>query len=517
MTMNRSAPWSALAVIFAMALVGFIGCNSQKTAPPRTGALPSPAAPAEAAGSQSKLFQHWPTPVGALIITGEMIGYLEPCGCTQGQLGGLGRRYDLIERLRAQGWPLVLIDLGSLADPPNARGGIEESKIKFNIALRALTAMNYDAIAFSAEDLRPSVDETLGQYLNLGDRPKIVAANVTPDPGYEKIIQPSVRASAGPVKIGITAVLDPKTLEELNDPGKALLTVSTPQSSLPKVLADLESDTHVQVLMVQGPPALAKELANDFPSFEIVVATSEGDTEPNDQPEMLNDGKTALVQVGKKGKFVEVVGLYQDPKQKFRYQRVNLNQKYKYAEPMKKLIDQEFQDELKTMDVVAKFPKHAHIGTPGATYIGAEHCKTCHPATFAKWATTKHAQGYEAIIRPERYRAHDAECVSCHTTGFEYISGFVSAEATPHLKGNQCENCHGPGSKHAAEPDNPEYRQPMHLTAEQADKNHLCLRCHDEDNDPHFEFTNRWSQIVHKGLDKYDDPKVHQGITLKKK
>ncbi len=65
---------------------------------------------------------------------------------------------------------------------------------------------------------------------------------------------------------------------------------------------------------------------------------------------------------------------------------------------------------------------------------------------------------------PKRNREFDAECISCHTTGFPYKSGFVSAEATPFLKGNQCENCHGPGSLHNADPDNMAYRKPMTLT-----------------------------------------------------
>ena len=79
------------------------------------------------------LFADWPTPDGVLVISGEQLGYLEPCGCTQGQLGGLLRRYDLVERLQSQQkWPLALIDLGSLIkDPAAARGGFEQTKIKF--------------------------------------------------------------------------------------------------------------------------------------------------------------------------------------------------------------------------------------------------------------------------------------------------------------------------------------------------------------------------------------------------
>jgi hypothetical protein len=101
--------------------------------------------------------------------------------------------------------------------------------------------------------------------------------------------------------------------------------------------------------------------------------------------------------------------------------------------------------------------------------------------------------------------------VSCHTTGFEYTSGWSSPERSKHLEANQCENCHGPASKHVADPDNPAFLKPMHLTAAQADRNRLCVRCHDEDNSPHYNFDKYWKRIDHTGLDDYKDPETHKG------
>jgi hypothetical protein len=82
---------------------------------------------------------------------------------------------------------------------------------------------------------------------------------------------------------------------------------------------------------------------------------------------------------------------------------------------------------------------------------------------------------------------------------------------TPYLKGNQCENCHGPASAHVENPDDPAILKTIKLAAAEVDRTHFCLRCHDEDNSPRFEFTGYWGQIAHKNLDQYTDPKVHQG------
>ena len=65
----------------------------------------APTAEAAKAEQAPKIIADWaasPRPA-ILLISGEQDGYLDPCGCTEGQLGGLGRRYDLLEKLRGQG------------------------------------------------------------------------------------------------------------------------------------------------------------------------------------------------------------------------------------------------------------------------------------------------------------------------------------------------------------------------------------------------------------------------------
>ncbi len=64
-------------------------------------------------------------------------------------------------------------------------------------------------------------------------------------------------------------------------------------------------------------------------------------------------------------------------------------------------------------------------------------------------------------------------------------------------------------------PPNPTTRSssgPSRPNVEDFRENNRCIACHTEDDSPHFDFEKYWPTIIHNGLDKYDDPKVHQGI-----
>src|SRR5208282_4425390 len=61
-------------------------------------------------------YRDWPKPDVAIVLSGELHGYLQPCGCSEPQKGGLARRYNLLQALtKDRGWPVVAADLGDLA------------------------------------------------------------------------------------------------------------------------------------------------------------------------------------------------------------------------------------------------------------------------------------------------------------------------------------------------------------------------------------------------------------------
>ena len=132
-------------------------------------------------------------------------------------------------------------------------------------------------MALTAEDLKVGVDEAFGQFLNMPRRHDPRSSPPTSRAGRasSRGSVPSVRTSGRPGQGRASPPWStPRPLDEADRPrqGRPAPPSSAPDESLPAVLADLEKDTDVQVLMVQGPPELAKTLAEKYPAFDVVVA-----------------------------------------------------------------------------------------------------------------------------------------------------------------------------------------------------------------------------------------------------
>ncbi len=110
-------------------------------------------------------------------------------------------------------------------------------------------------------------------------------------------------------------------------------------------------------------------------------------------------------------------------------------------------------------------PREPGKGEP--SYVGQDACVDCHDAAKKVWETTAHARAYATLS--DQFKEFNLDCVSCHVTGYDKPGG-STVTAVKGLTDVQCEVCHGPGSKHAA---NPALAIPVPKPA--ADS---CLACH---------------------------------------
>ncbi len=98
----------------------------------------------------NELFDGWEAPAVVLMLTGELHGYIEPCGCSVNQLGGLSRRADLLRQIDERKWPVAAFDVGGLVNHPNRRQG----KFKFDMIQKCLVDMRYAGVAMGIEELQ---------------------------------------------------------------------------------------------------------------------------------------------------------------------------------------------------------------------------------------------------------------------------------------------------------------------------------------------------------------------------
>ncbi|MCA9033871.1 MAG: hypothetical protein KDA91_02015 [Planctomycetaceae bacterium] len=470
-------------------------------------------------------FVSWPVPKAGLVITGEQLGYFEPCGCTANQLGGMNRRASLTDKLRELGWTARGIDLGSMS-----RRSVRQSQIKFEITLQALREMKYVAIGLGPEELRLDPGYLISQHTTDGDLPiAFVSSNLTffgtPDLGTPL---PWKVVDINGVKVGMTSVMSDSRRREVipdrspEDAANADIQWLDPVESLKKALEHFEGEgVQFKVLLSQSSVNESRDFARQFPAFDIVV-TSKGFGDGEQEAEMI--GTTRLLQVGEKGKHAGVVGLYPDhPDQPVRFELVTLSgENFGESETMIRLM-QTYQDQLKDERMVTADGPVSH--PTGAQFVGAAKCGECHTKAFEVFEKTAHADAFKSLdphYQREGFerlngiiRTHDPECLACHVTGWEpkeylrFRSGFINEDMAETdedkllqslLAGNQCENCHGPGSQHIEqiEADNIEAaRSLMKVPLSESG----CVKCHDGENSPDFNFEEYWEAIKHPGLD----------------
>ncbi len=456
----------------------------------------------------------WPEPELLFFVSGRQHGYIEPCGCTglENAKGGLSRRDTLLKDLRSRFANLIPMDAGN-----QVRRFGRQAELKFQATVDSLYAMEYQAIGFGPDDLKLSTGDLVSAVAGSDpDKTPFVCANVNLlglTPQYRIL-------TVGKRKIGITSVLGEEYVRNINSDE---IETSDPVESLRTVLDTFrQEDCELFILLAHASLAETRELVKKFPEIQIVV-TAGGAGEPTVKPERVPGAHAYIIQVGTKGMHVGALGIYMDPKQPVRYERIPLDARFGDSKPMLERFAA-YQNDLKQIgfEQLGVRPV-AHPFDSGRTYVGHEVCADCHTKAFEVFEETPHAHATMSIADPtqrsEIPRIYDPECVSCHVTGWDpqgyvpYKSGYVDFTQSVHLRSNGCENCHGPGSRHVAAEkgdidvtvaEMAKFREEMRLTLDEA-KTSKCFECHDLDNSPKFQidgaFEEYWEKIKHDGKD----------------
>ena len=373
-------------------------------------------------------FESGAPPSVVILYTGGTRSHLEPCGCYQEQSGGLPRRAYVVDEIRKRGFPTLLVDAGNIFD-----GDAEIDARRCETNIKALAAIGYSAVGLSESDL--AYDEA---YLS---RQRAVATFpfLAPDAGRADRTQPFVVEQVGEYAIAFIA-------------GEAC-EAAVPQADIVVALGDSEATEHIDIVIC--PDEIEAKASEDGPVY--VGCTYEGKTL----------GVLALW-IGTNGKLDQHYTT-----------ELALTGEVGESEPVRQLLTDFYREtasENPSQDS-RLFAEQLLEQQPKNGYASATACQRCHEQEYLQWSATRHAFAYETLLKKERY--FDAGCVSCHTTGFGYPTGFQIGDSDSTLKGVQCETCHGPGKQHIGNPKKSNIRSGADTA--------LCLACHDTKHSPGFE------------------------------
>ena len=367
------------------------------------------------------------SPSVVVLYTGGTESHLEPCGCYQEQSGGLPRRAYAVDQFRKRGFEMLLVDAGDLFD-----GEAEIDARRCETNMKALTTMGYSAVALSESDLGYS-----DAYLN---RQRAVATFpfLAPDTERGDFTQPFL-------------------IEQVERWTLALVAGEASEEVV------LQAD----VIVALGDPG-------DSEHIDAVIR-------PHRIEATVSEGGTLYVGCKPEGKTLGVLALWIDSNGELaRHYTTDLalTAEVGESEPIRQLLTDFYRD-VSTENPSHNsrlFAKQLLEQQQENGYASAAACQRCHEQEYLQWSATRHAFAYETLLKKERY--FDAGCVSCHTTGFGYPTGFQIGEQDSTLKGVQCETCHGPGKQHVGNPKQSNIRSGADTS--------LCLECHDTTHSPGF-------------------------------
>jgi len=125
----------------------------------------------------------------------------------------------------------------------------------------------------------------------------------------------------------------------------------------------------------------------------------------------------------------------------------------------------------------------------------------CHRKQYKQWQTSEHCRAWQSLV--VKKQNHNEACQKCHTTLYGQEDGFTKVTETPYMVNVQCVECHQPvadidthvgrfGGRRYSSKDETVKAAEFRPVAEQ-----ICLRCHDSDNSPDFNYELFLSKVKH--------------------
>jgi len=424
-----------------------------------------------------------------IFFTSDTRGRIEDCGCPSKPKGGLPRRATALQAYGTD--PYLLLDAGNMNTP-------SQSFILLNwkYELDMMGRMKYQAANIGRTEVQVSKKQLLEVA---GSAPvPLISANVVDAQSLAPILPAYVILEQFGKSIGVLGLLD-EGYEDVQIHHS--LTVTPAGEALGKILTELKGKCDMLILLADMPLDRAKTLAKDYPQIALVIVAQQ----PQQQSESVSIDKTYLVEAGRGDyRLAKLTAkLTHDKLGDLNVQEFKLGDETAEDMALVQMIE-EYNNKLNQRisglqggSQIQRWWDLYHNKGIKSWYGGAVRCAACHRQDYKSWSRSAHAHAYSTLV--EKNRHTNPECLRCHTVGFNEPSGFKLEEFSEHLRGVQCESCHGEASNHdimnrgvrpAQKPTLREYPDTDAIVK-------LCMTCHDPANSPDFDYLQYWKKIDH--------------------
>lgn len=436
-----------------------------------------------------------------ILLSGNIRGFIEQCGCKSNQQGGLARRATNIKSLRQKFSDLIVVDVGNLfpKDPQNQFWITDFESKELDIFLQATEQMDYDLTAVSFNELFYGYDFFASKKM-LVNFP-FLCANVFKN--GSPIGTPIATLTSGNLKLGFiglfqypTEIISKNIYQFQNR--TADLTFRDPLEVLQEYLPQLTKNHDIVIVVGRLEPKFIRDNLAQLDRVDVIISSYKFDSRlrKNDRGLLRTEFATSGFW-GDLVVFFERISLYgadqleviydKKIKQVINWKRklVRLGDDIQDDPGIRAILDTYYDSGKFEFENIKPIVEWDEFGeTQG--FVGVEKCQSCHVEQFLQWKSTSHAFAFNTLL--DAHRHNHPKCVVCHVTGAGYPSGFKLGEVREKLINVQCEMCHGPGKLHAL--------SPSQFRMIRSPKENLCVSCHDSEHSD-FNMETYYPFVVH--------------------
>lgn len=200
-----------------------------------------------------------------IIFTANTLGYIEPCECTGGRLGGLDRRAAAVGRAREGSRPALLVDLGNLFELPGQGPMTELGRRRAEFLVGEMNYLDYAVQGIGVKEI-VSAPELVERFLS-DLRVPLLLTNRSKEAELRLETVPVYRAVLGGLKVDFFCIVDPGLVprEGIVVPWEEPLREGLRRSGFGADPADL------QVVITHLPVRMSDRLPGEFPEIDLIL------------------------------------------------------------------------------------------------------------------------------------------------------------------------------------------------------------------------------------------------------